>query len=169
MSVDIKLEAPDVAKQVAKFARFNEISNKHLVQGMNSSLLVVKSGIKRETPVGVSSRLRGSIDSELTQTPISITGKVGSTLNEPYPSVINFGRKTGWFPPPSALERWVQVKLGVSGKAVKGVAFAVARKISRSGIRGRHFMEKGFEATKGRVYGFFDRALERIAKELSIG
>ena len=169
MSAEIKLESPDIVQQIARFAKYDQISDKHFGQAMKSSLITLKSNIKRETPVGVSSRLRGSIDSEMTVTPISIIGKVGSTLNEAYPSVINNGRTSGWFPPPAALERWVQRKLGVSAQQAPGVAYLVARKISRSGIKGQHFMEKGYEASKYKIDMYFDRAQDRVVKELVDG
>jgi hypothetical protein len=45
------------------------------------------------------------------------------------------GRKPGKFPPPGPIRRWVQRKLGITGKAVKSVAFLVARKIATLGIQ----------------------------------
>lgn len=170
MSVDIEVEIPKLPKMISNLSQFDQIATKHLVSGMDFSLLTVRGEVKKNTPIGVSSRLRGSIASEITQTVGStVIGKVGTSLKEPYPSVINFGRTPGWFPPPEALERWVQLKLRVPAKRVKGVAFAVARKISRTGIKGRRFMEKGFQAAKSRVNANFNRARDRIIKELISG
>lgn len=43
------------------------------------------------------------------------------------------GRGPGGIPPISAIERWVNAKLGISGSEARGLAFAIARKIGREG------------------------------------
>ena len=50
-----------------------------------------------------------------------------------YSEQLVWGRRPGKRPPISALEKWVQVKLGLSGAEAKGAAFAIAKKIEREG------------------------------------
>ena len=50
-----------------------------------------------------------------------------------YTEQLVWGRKPGKRPPISAIEKWVQVKLGLSGKQALGAAFAIANKIAKEG------------------------------------
>lgn len=43
------------------------------------------------------------------------------------------GRAPGRMPPVDPLQKWVESKLGKSGKEARGIAFAVARKIGQEG------------------------------------
>jgi hypothetical protein len=59
----------------------------------------------------------------------------------PYAQVIETGRRRGArMPPIRAIEGWVIRKLGVKKIHARGVAIAVAKSISRRGIRGRHVL-----------------------------
>lgn len=169
--IGYEVELKGFDEQIAKLAKYPQISDKHLLKAMNQSVIAIESAVKPLTPVGVSSRLRNSIAGEVKHLgALSIEGKVGSTLkDEIYPSVMEFGRRPGKMPPPSALERWVQLKMGVAPEDVPGVAYIVARNIGRRGIKGKKFMERGWNASKGKVQGYFVKALNDIAEELSIG
>lgn len=57
-----------------------------------------------------------------------------------YTEYLTKGRKPGGKPPISALEKWVQEKMGISGQKGKSVAFAIANKISK---KGTSWYEKG--------------------------
>lgn len=50
-----------------------------------------------------------------------------------YTRYLTNGRSGGSRPPISALESWVKVKLGLSGKEALSTAFAVAKKIEKEG------------------------------------
>jgi len=72
----------------------------------------------------------------------SVIGNVASSVRvynrEKYASVIEYGRRPGARPPPSAaLVPWVRDKLGYRGKQARSVAFLVARKIGERGIPAR--------------------------------
>ncbi len=152
------------------FKAFPDVTDKHLREAMSQSTLRVVAEVKPLAPVGVSGRLRNSIGSQITGTGAHITGHVGSTLtSEVYPAVMEYGRRPGRMPPPSALERWVHLVLGVPTEEAPGVAYTVARAIARRGIRGRFFLKQGFEASREAVVGFFRDAVERIVREVSSG
>lgn len=167
--IGYEVEIKGLDECVARLGKYDKIADKHLLTAMSQSVITVESAIKPLVPVGVSSRLRNSIASEVKHlSALSIEGKVGSTLKgEVYPSVMEFGRKPGKMPPPSALERWVQLKMGVAPADVPGVAFLVARAIGRRGIKGKKFMERGWKQSKGKVHQFFVNALHRITNELA--
>lgn len=167
--ISYEVEIVGLQEQLARLAKYDQIADKHMVKAMQQSVTTIESAVKPLVPVGVSGRLRNSIASEVkTEAAGSIVGKVGSTLRgEVYPSVMEFGRKPGRMPPPSALERWVQLKLGVEPARVRGVAFQVARAIGRRGIKGKFFMKKGFEQSQAKVLQYFNSALTAITEELA--
>ena len=94
------------------------------------------------------------------------------SINLPYAANVELGRRPGArMPPVGALVGWVQRKLGVSAKAARGVAFAVARKIARRGIRGVHMLRDAVRAKapetrarfKGAVVSWARRRFGRLA------
>lgn len=170
MSVGYDIELKGFAEQIKKLNAYDEISTREVTTAMEQSVTTLESAIKPLTPV-FRGRLRGSIASQvIREGPGSIVGKVGSTLkDEDYPAVMEFGRRPGAkMPPPSALERWVHLVLGVPTSEARGAAFTVARAIARKGIKGRRFMQRGFEASKGKIKDYFDAALERITERLAV-
>ena len=167
--IGYEIELHGLEEQLAKLAQFDRIADKRLVTAMHQATITVESAVRPLAPVGVSGRLRNSIASQVThEGPLSVVGKVGSTLkDEVYPAVMEFGRKPGKMPPYSEgtpLARWVHLVLG---DAIG--AFVVARGIGRRGIKGKFFMKRGWEQSKGRVQGFFETALQLIAKDLENG
>ncbi len=147
--------------------KFPQIAMRELKTAMNQSVITIANEVKPLTPVGVSGELRSSIGSEVKQEGGSqIVGRVGSSIKEAYPVVMEAGARPH-FPPPENLERWVHLKLGVPTEDAPGVAFTIARAISRRGIKGRFFMKQAWERSQVRVNGFFARALERIAEAIN--
>ena len=57
----------------------------------------------------------------------------GRIIGMHYTEQLVQGRAPGRIPPVDPLERWVQAKLGKSGKEARSIAFAVARKIGQGG------------------------------------
>jgi len=168
--IGYEIEIHGMEQQLSKLAQYPQISERRLTEAMQKSVISLESAIKPLTPVGVTGRLRNSIASEVNREgPLSIVGKVGSTLSgEEYPAVMEFGRRPGASMPPygegSPLARWVHI---VMGDAVS--VFVVARSIATKGIKGKKFMKEGFEKSKGKIQSFFDQALEQIAKDLENG
>ena len=62
-----------------------------------------------------------------------VEGDQGIINGRKYTEQLVWGRKPGKRPPISALEKWVQVKLGLSEKQALGAAFAIANKIAQEG------------------------------------
>ena len=50
-----------------------------------------------------------------------------------YTEQLVWGRRPGARPPIAPLERWAQIKLGLSGRDALGAAFAIANKIAKEG------------------------------------
>lgn len=64
----------------------------------------------------------------------------------PHAEAVEFGRSPGIMPPPSALEKWCERKLGVNPKEAKSVAFAIALSIKERGIEPSPYLRPAFEA-----------------------
>lgn len=153
------------------FSRFPQTVTKHVRKGMQESVIEVKKNIVsgEDFPVFMGA-LRRSIGSEVRSEGAEIVGVVGSSLkDEEYPKVMEFGRKPGTMPPVESLVRWVHLKLQPGEGKELSVAFLVARKIKARGIKGRHFMQKGFDASLGKIQTFMNNAAERIVQEIANG
>lgn len=164
------VEIKGLNEQRQKFNAFDAIADPELTVAMKQSVSILEREIKPLTPVFMS-RLRGSIGSEVwSEGAGSIVGKVGSTLKaEIYPSVMEFGRRSGKAPPPGALDRWVHLVLGIPEKEAPGVAYVIGRKLKARAMPGHFFMKIGFERSKERIMQFFNAARVRITDKLSIG
>lgn len=155
---------------VRALGRYPEIAGQEVRKAMQQSVILVESNVKPFAPVGVSSRLRNSIGSEITGAGVNIVGKVGSSMtDEKYPAVMELGLDPGTFPPPGNLERWVHLQLGVPDDQAPGVAFLVARSIARKGIAARRYLQQGWQKSVGQVNQFFEAALRRIVERISRG
>lgn len=171
MMPSYEIDVKGLEEQLGKLSQFDSIANRHLRRAMQESLITIGSEVVPLVPVGVSARLKNSMGSVITETaPTMLTGKYGSSLkDEVYPQVMEFGRKPGSMPPPEALLRWVHLKIKPGEANEMQVAFLIARKIGKFGIKGHFFMKTGFEKAKARITVFFTQAMTRIAQDLENG
>lgn len=181
---------PGLAELINDLADYPKLANRHLMRAMKQATITIESAIKPLVPVGVSSRLKNSIGSEVEDHGAgSIVGRVGSSLkSEVYPQVMEFGRAPGTGVSEAGIEqltRWVHVKRITGVYSVKthartgnkrtqadedrAMAFAIARAIKARGIKARGFMKAGFEKSQSKVDGYFIQALEGIVQELANG
>lgn len=187
MTIEFNIQVDGLEPQLKRLVDYDRISNKHLTKAMNKAVIYTASQIKPLVPVGVSSRLKNSIGSEVVQELGSIIGRVGSSLkDEVYPKVMEFGRAPGTNISNEGMEsltRWVHVKRisGVYsvkthqrlGKKVdqhaqdRAAAYMIALSIFRHGIKGRHYMQKGFEKSKNQIQTYFNQAIDAIVQELT--
>ncbi len=66
---------------------------------------------------------------------VKVQGGHGVILANDYTKYLVHGRSSGKKPPIAPLEKWVNDKLGISGKDARSVAFAVAFKIGEEGTK----------------------------------
>jgi len=86
-----------------------------------------------------------------------------------YAAPVELGTKPH-FPPIEPLIDWVKVKLGITGdKEARGVAFLIARKISRVGTKEQRPFGLVFQAHESQVDEIFSRAVGRIAARMAGG
>lgn len=152
-------QAPDIARQ-------------EMTAGVQEILLLLEREIKDATPVGVggAAGLRGSITHAMMGT--ALTGGVGVAgkvfTPAPHGLPVELGTKPHW-PPIEPLVDWVHHKLGVPMAEARGVAFLVARKISRKGTEGAHMFEKTFSAQTQNITAMLLAAVGRITARLEGG
>jgi len=92
------------------------------------------------------------------------TTKTGGRIwnSKAYSGVIEYGRRRGAARPPiREIELWAKRKLGLSGKALKSAAFAIANAIKKRGLAGRKVL------TSPRTESAITRAvMEEIRREV---
>lgn len=164
-----RVEIPGLNEQIKKLEGLDASADKHLLRAMHESVVTLEAYATSYAPVFMG-RLRNSLASEVKHLGTgTIVGRVGTSLtSEVYPLVMEYGRKPGRMPPPQALERWVQLKFGVSGAEMKRAAYNVARKIAARGIKPKLFLKKAYLTGQNQVQNYFAQALERIAEALEV-
>lgn len=140
---------PEVKKQVYKSA--NEIHR----EAVNL------------VPVGADAQLKNSLEVNLKDKGFAADVGTGVLSGEKlvYAEAIEFGRKPGGFPPwkeNSGLYRWVRLKLGITGKMTKSVAFLIARKVADFGFKGQPYLIPSFKNEEK----IFNRKIKDIFKKV---
>ncbi len=149
-----------------------DITRQEMTVSVQEILLLLEREIKDATPVGVggAAGLRGSITHALMGTAftggLGVAGKVFTPA--PHGLPVELGTKPHW-PPIEPLVDWVHHKLGVPVAEARGVAFLVARKISRKGTEGAHMFEKTFTAQASQIAALLSAAVDRIIARLEGG
>lgn len=170
--IGYELDVDGLEEQIAALAAYDDNSHRSLRAAMQKSLITIGSEVVPLVPVGVSARLKNSMGSEIQELgPANLVGRYGSSLkDELYPQVMEYGREPGKkFPPVESLLRWVHLKIRPGLAQEERTAFLIARKIARVGIKGKKFMEQGFEKSQERVLGYFNQAMEEIVRSLTNG
>ena len=166
--MNLSIDDSKISPQISKLKRFAQTANEELRPAMQSSVVTIASNVKPFVSV-FRGRLRGSIFGKIISSIGSnIVGRVGSSLRGAYPKVQNFGSEKRWFPPVGRIREWVRLKLRVPASQLNSVAFLVARKISKSGLKGQQFMSKGLAKSKSFVNRQFAKATDRIVKRLKV-
>lgn len=151
----IRVTVKGVSETLNLFQHLPERMVLALVQAMRDVAIDIQSRAKLNAPV-----FRGLLRASILQTVETengrIIGRVGSALR--YAPVIEYGRTTGWFPPPSELKSWARKKLGD-----ERLAFVVARSIKRRGFKAQPYLTPALDAVKPRVQLIFaNRVREAI-------
>ncbi len=140
-----------------------DLAGKPMVDAMKQATMLVERDAKIFAPVDTG-RLRASITSDIRVASSGLLGKevqgvVGSNVT--YAPFMELGTGTfagrpRYFPPPEALEVWARRHGIASG-------FLVARAIfRRGGLRGRKFLERGFENNTNKIIALIGRAVNGI-------
>ncbi len=92
---------------------------------------------------------------------VHVQGGRGVILGNDYTKYLTKGRSVGKQPPIKPLEKWVNNKLGITGKDARSVAFAVAFKIGDKGTK--IYQEKGSDLIDGVIT---EKRINKIKEKL---
>lgn len=155
MPIDYDLEIKGLDEQQRKLYRYNEIADRHNRRAMSDSVKTVGRVTRGLAPGSLS----GGVDHDVL---VSVTeGVVGKVVDRIFfARWVEFGTAPHGVPSDVLAERM--------GKETSD-AFAIARSIKAHGTRGKHFMYRAYKASIRAIKVYFERALDRITEELSIG
>lgn len=136
---------------------------RELHTAMQGSLLLIEANA-RQLATNDTGRLAGSITSQITGEGLSIQGRVGPSVR--YGENVEFGRRVGAKAPPvDALMGWVR-RHPRPGRSARSQAFALARSISRRGIRARPFMAPAYHKNRAAISTLFQKAGAQVVAHL---
>ncbi|MCF6265234.1 MAG: hypothetical protein L3J57_01660 [Desulfuromusa sp.] len=128
------------------FAKGPELVQHNLDAFVEEVVQMLEREIKELTPQGVyglrGAGLLNSIGHTITgRGSKHVRGVIGTP--QPYGEFVERGRRPGKMPPQGVLLRWVEVKLGLSGKEAQRVEYLIRRKIGQKGTAGAAMFAKG--------------------------
>ncbi|MHC8492791.1 hypothetical protein ACTU44_08760 [Thalassospira sp. SM2505] len=166
MAFDVRIDIREAAALADAFDKSPKIVTEELTAATWQASLLLEREVKENTPTGVGGGggLKGSISAREPEVlSDNVIGMVGTPLDYAVP--VELGTRPH-FPPVQPLADWAEHKLGLSPAEAQGAAFAIARKISRTGTKGAHMFERAFEDNDLQVQRIFDRARVRIADRM---
>lgn len=168
--MSFEFDVRGLEEQLGRLKNYDEIANRNFRKAMQSSLITIQGNVMPLVPV-FQGRLKNSLGSNIVEiTPTELTGTFGTSLkSETYPIVMEFGQEPGIMPNPESLLRWVHLKIRPGAKNEMSVAWAIAIKIKRSGIKGKKFMETGFKKSRESIERYFKQAADQTAEDLTNG
>lgn len=79
-----------------------------------------------------------------------------------YAEYVEYGRRAGRMPPPSALEEWLYKKHRMERKAARPMAWAMAVKIMRKGTKPHPFFEPALKKWQQRAIDVVTKAVRKV-------
>jgi hypothetical protein len=161
----IEFDYSELQGLAAAFEKAPAIASEEMGAAMREADALLATQVEAYTPVA-SGLLAGGITHV---EDVSDTGVIGTVFSSsPYAEAVELGTKPH-FPPIAPLVDWVIQKLGVPEKDARGVAFLVARKISRVGTKGHHMFSRALDKQEAAVRAIFERALTRVVARIAEG
>lgn len=131
---------------------------------LTSAVLDLEREVVERTPRGATGLLKQSVFGEVRGDGLALTGVVAAS--QAYAPVVELGRRKGSFPPLGPIQLWVRRKLNVPEERVRGVAFLIARKISKRGFPGRFMFRDALADRREAIERHWETTKQRIAEQL---
>lgn len=173
--INIRVDLSDLETRRA-LKRAPGAIRKGAIRGLRSAaILVVKQAkqnvirpLGRPWPLQTFGKLLQSIDIQIDEANLTAwVGSFGSSGGARYAPFVHEGRAPGRQPSSSRLELWVKRKLGVGDdRAVRRVAFLVARKIGQQGTQGVPFLARAAEDVAPEAIRVFAKRIEQSVREI---
>lgn len=155
-----------------------KITEKEYRRAMFKSVTLGETTIAGLAPVGATAHLRQGIVGKVKSPFQGVVGIAGPASK--YGDIRERGRRPGRFPPPDAIEYWLQRsnrgKAFVASiaadydlkpaAALKAATFLKSRGIARHGYRGAWMFKKGEKRIRPKVLKFFRNATDRLARQM---
>jgi len=167
--MELSIVPENMAAIQAAFASAPEITLKHVARAIDESLLLAQREIAERTPTGAHQLLRKSILAAeavdfAKPVPGGVMGVVGTSINYAVP--VELGTRPH-FPPLAPLEDWAVAKLGVERTQAKSVAWAIAKKIAKTGTTGAFMFRDGFAAVEPYIQTRLVKAVDDALAEIA--
>lgn len=163
--MQLSITAPNLPQLIELWRRAPQLTLSALQAATDEAALLLQREVNDRTPVGVGGGggLRGSLSNETTRLSDGVVGLVGATAMHAEP--VELGTQPH-FPPPHALEDWVKAKFDPPDEEISGIAYAIARKISRVGTKGAFMFRDALKAAEPAVRRIFDEAANDLAQRM---
>lgn len=147
-----------------------ELTQQELTRSITEAVYLLEREVIERTPEGIggTAGLRGSIAAVPPSLSLDTPGEVIGLVvgSAPHTLPIEMGTKPH-FVPIQPLQDWVEYKLGLEGAEAKSVAFAISRKISKHGTKGKFMFRDAFNANERQVQEIIAAAVPRIVEGLT--
>lgn len=79
-----------------------------------------------------------------------------------YAEFVEYGRRSGKFPPLKMITEWVRKKLRLKDKALKSASFLISRKIAQKGTRPQPFFAPAVEKNRDGILDSISEAIDKV-------
>lgn len=167
--MEIKVNLEQMQELQGMLAKAPEIADRHLHKALHEALSLLQGQVIEATPTGAHQLLR-RVSMDISVSESGYLGVVGTSA--PYAIPVELGTKPH-FPwdkttksVPYSLVDWVVNKLGVDRKKAGGVAYLIARKISKKGTQGAFMFRDTFKRLEPAVNAIFAEARQAILADM---
>lgn len=165
MSLSFQIDLAELEAFITALDGADEIAQREMVSAMSASLSLLEQNVKQRTPVS-SGDTAASIGTEITKGAGVVKGELAFAADYAY--WVEKGRAPGRWPPIDKMELYARRTTGASGKEARAIAFLIARAIGTRGTKpGAQMLEKGWQASKGRIDGLWDDVPGKILSRLA--
>ena len=142
--------------------RYPQASDRARRGRLTEAALILERAIKELTPVGAGPiHLRDTVFSQTVSQGLSISSFLGTPAV--YGEPVEYGTKPH-FPPVAPIRHWVERKLGLSGSEAAGVAFVIARAISKRGTKPARMFGRGVDEQDAAVMWILETIADDIVR-----
>jgi len=144
---------------------YPEASKESRISRITEALQFIESTIKPLTPEGAGPyHIRDTMFGKTVLQGDAVYGIYGTPAI--YGEPLEYGTSPH-FPPVAPIQFWVEKKLGITGEEARGVAFCIARAISKRGTTGAHMFEKGVAQGEAQIVTILNQIPDDIIRRVS--
>ncbi len=175
MPLEITFNPGNLSDMGKAFKRTRDNFSDTITEEFESLGPTLAGNLEATTPIGATGRLALSTGFRVIQSTNVVSLEIiqaarslafGNTPPLTYRPFVSKGRRPGKRPPSQALERWVQIKLGLGTKLIKRVAYLIARDIGRFGTPENIYILQAFNNSRNDIQRASNRLGTRIITQL---